>query len=116
MLTNDELDALYATLPVLECQQKCGSCCGPIKVGPDEWRRLVERVGAEPSARTLMLGLRCPWVTPGGLCSVYDVRPMICRLWGAVRMVMACPHGCKPERWLSEDDAWATLAQVGVMR
>ena len=115
-MTDDELDALYATLPRLDCRRQCGAFCGPIKVGPDEWRRIVTRVGGEPSARTLMLGLRCPFVTDTGLCSVYDVRPMVCRLWGAVRTVMACPHGCEPSRWLSGDGAWAMLARVGVTK
>lgn len=115
-MTDNELDAIYATLPKLVCQQKCGSFCGPIKVGPDEWRRLVAAAGAEPSARSLFTALRCPFVTAAGTCSVYDVRPMICRLWGAVRAVMACPHGCQPSRWLNEDETWALLAKVGVTR
>lgn len=115
-MTDADLDALYATLPRLECQQQCGAFCGPIKVGPDEWRRIIEHVGHEPSARTLMLGLRCPFVTNAGTCSVYDIRPMVCRLWGAVKTVMACPHGCRPAVWLSEADAWARLATVGVIR
>ena len=31
-------------------------------------------------------------------------KPMICRLWGLTRM-MACPHGCVPSRWLTEEEA-----------
>src|SRR2546429_6087610 len=31
-----------------------------------------------------------------GRCTVYEVRPMICRLWGMVEG-MQCPHGCVPE-------------------
>ena len=31
-----------------------------------------------------------------GRCTVYAVRPMICRLWG-IDETMPCPYGCVPE-------------------
>lgn len=36
-------------------------------------------------------------------CSVYEIRPMICRLWGLVRG-MPCPYGCRPEGGLLPDE------------
>jgi len=36
---------------------------------------------------------------------------MICRLWGLTKS-MACPFGCVPERWLTEDEAHALLAKA----
>lgn len=109
-----DLDGLYASLPRIDCQKKCGSFCGPIAMGPQEWDRVVARVGREPSAQTLMRDLRCPFATPKGTCSVYDVRPLICRLWGTVKDAMECPHGCVPERWLTTDEAWTLLRSSGV--
>lgn len=32
-----------------------------------------------------------------GRCSVYQNRPLICRMYGAVES-LPCPHGCKPDR------------------
>ena len=46
-----------------------------------------------------------------GECSVHAIRPMICRLWGLTKS-MACPFGCVPERWLTEDEAHALLAKA----
>ncbi|MDX6649701.1 MAG: uncharacterized protein QOJ97_1652 [Solirubrobacteraceae bacterium] len=46
----------------------------------------------------------CPALDKG-LCSVYGVRPMICRLWG-IGEQMKCPHGCKPE------GGWITAAET----
>lgn len=110
------LEALYAELPALNCRQLCGAWCGPIKVGPTEWPRMVAAFGSEPSARSLVVSMRCPFLASGHSCSVYPVRPLICRLWGMVEGVMACPHGCTPSRWLTADEAWALLAKVGVDR
>ena len=55
----------------------------------------------------------CPFVTAGG-CGIYEVRPMICRLFGAVDApMMECPHGCGPARKLTEQQSRAKLAEVG---
>ena len=35
----------------------------------------------------------CPALVDGR-CSVYEHRPLICRLWGAVES-LPCPHGCE---------------------
>jgi Fe-S-cluster containining protein len=45
----------------------------------------------------------CP-LLKAGRCSVYAIRPMICRLYG-VTDEMPCPHGCTPERMLTEHQA-----------
>ena len=41
-------------------------------------------------------------------CAVYEVRPMICRLWGLVER-MPCPFGCRPEGGLLSDEEGARL-------
>jgi hypothetical protein len=30
-----------------------------------------------------------------GRCAIYDDRPLVCRLWGAIP-TMRCPFGCEP--------------------
>lgn len=52
--------------------------------------------------------LLCPHLGPDGRCTAYEVRPMICRLWGVTRS-MACPWGCIPDRWLSDGEAMELL-------
>lgn len=41
-------------------------------------------------------------------CSVYEDRPLICRLWGAVES-MPCPHGCEVTPGLLMDAGAQTL-------
>lgn len=97
------LDALYRELPTLACQQKCQSCCGPIEMTRVEWGRIVKKLGYEPrlplprtQAELSRPGaLDCPMLR-SGLCSVYGMRPLICRLWGVIE-TMPCPWGCQPQ-------------------
>lgn len=99
------LDAIYAEIPALACKRKCQEACGLVMqarvMAPSEHRRLsmVQQV-ADPSDP-----LRCTLLDHDtGLCRVYGMRPLICRLFGVVE-AMRCPHGCEPERWLTDDEA-----------
>lgn len=49
----------------------------------------------------------CPALRDG-LCGVHDVRPTICRLWGATRS-MPCPFGCTPENALTQSESHRLL-------
>jgi hypothetical protein len=90
------LDYLYLDLPRLDCQGKCAESCGPIAMSRLEWARIIERVGSEPVATSLT----CPLLADER-CTVYDLRPTICRLWGIVES-MPCEWGCVPSRPLSD--------------
>lgn len=94
------LDALYAELPRLDCQGRCQESCGPILMSRIEWQRIQRRTGQR--APKLRADLTCPFLSAVGRCTVYGVRPMICRLWGLVPS-MPCVFGCQPERWLTEE-------------
>ena len=41
----EQLEALYATLPTVQCQRKCQACCGPILIPKIEAQRLEEKRG-----------------------------------------------------------------------
>jgi Fe-S-cluster containining protein len=60
------------------------------------------------------MDLACPVLNDAGRCSAYAVRPLICRLWGMVKM-MRCPHGCEPSRWLTDDEAKSLLTAVAAI-
>lgn len=100
------LEALYALLPKIDCQRKCQQFCGPIMMTRLEARRLPEvkfdtvplKLGMGFYPRTSNTTLMCPMLKDGG-CSVYSIRPAICRLWGLTEE-LRCPFGCEPtERW-----------------
>lgn len=101
------LDAVYAEMPTLECQGKCAESCGPVAMSRVEWERIIETVGYEPGPREDMT---CP-LLDGERCTVYDVRPTICRLWGAVES-MPCPWGCKPSRMLPHLEGFRFLTMA----
>ena len=97
------LDALYASLPRLDCRGLCAEACGPIVMERNEMRRLTEANGGRrpffdefKSRCSLLVNERC---------TQYAARPSICRLWGLVQGELECPHGCVPERWLSPEEA-----------
>lgn len=122
---NAELDRLYKTLPHIKCKQLCQDCCGPIAMTEAEWRRIVDRVGCVTPVQRMMLKLEsrqsigravitdcetCPLLRDGQ-CSIYDIRPLICRIWGLVKD-MRCPHGCTPKFWLSPRQSYELLSQA----
>lgn len=106
------LQALYAQVPdIPACRGLCSDSCGPIALTTaiHEVER-IERV----SSRELSCGAgaSCSMLTADRRCSVYEDRPMICRLWGAVEN-MKCPYGCVPEGgWLGADEGLALLVEA----
>lgn len=90
------LEELYARVPPLECVGKCGhSCVSGIDMSEAERRRISEAGCNIPERHDSQPGSGCPALTFLGTCSVYWIRPMVCRIWGAAES-MPCPHGCGP--------------------
>lgn len=93
-----DLDALYAELPTIACKGQCWDSCGPISMSRIEWLRITTRLGYTPRQQIdpeRPETLTCPMLKDHR-CSVYELRPMICRLWGIVES-MPCPWGCRPQ-------------------
>ncbi len=103
----EHLDALYATLPRIDCQRRCGfHWCGAILMSSLEVVRWHPHLppGAKP-------GGVCPMLKGDGSCGCYQERPAICRTAGVVER-LRCPHGCVPERWMTETEHVAFLRRV----
>jgi hypothetical protein len=101
-----QLDALYAELPRLDCKGKCWRCCARVLMAPGERDRL-RREGVEvPTVEEMRREGRelCP-ALKSHRCTVYTARPLMCRLWG-IEESMRCPYGCVPDGgWVSEAEA-----------
>lgn len=124
---NHPLHHLYNQIPHVPCSGQCGrnrskTCCGPIGCTTVEAKILELFDGttcawvALPDGQVMMdptslPDMRCPHLGISGRCEAYDVRPLICRLWGAVER-MRCPWGCKPDHWLSDDEARRLLREA----
>jgi len=111
LATPEVLAELYATVPEIECQQQCQRYCENIWMAGPEFDLIVAELGYTPRSDPACPD-RCPMLTDAGLCSVRDLRPLICRLWGVTETMM-CPWGCRPERYLTEVEALTLLARSG---
>lgn len=96
---NAKLDELYAGLPKIQCQGFCSASCGPIGMSLRERERAEQAGGRE---LPIIRQGSCPMLVDRR-CSIYEVRPMTCRLWGMVE-AMRCPYGCQPERLLTDEE------------
>lgn len=117
---NDKLEKIYRNLPKINCKQLCDSSCSIIPVGELEVKRVTELLGYNPfptpEKMLEMLQKKKPCeftcsLLKEGKCSIYRVRPLICRLFGLTKK-MKCPFGCIPERWLDDDVAKKLLKKA----
>ncbi len=97
------LRELYAAIPGVACKGLCHDQCTVIPVAPAERAAIESHTGRRvktlpmvdpPVMRPAADGLTCRYLKRER-CSIYEVRPMICRLYGAAAG-LECPHGCRP--------------------
>jgi hypothetical protein len=109
----NRLELVYARVPVLRCKGLCQDTCGPIPAAREEVR-LMERAAGRAHGWQLATG-QCTLLDEGtGRCACYRDRPLVCRAWGTVES-SACPFGCEPDRWLTQqqfNDLQARVADV----
>lgn len=92
------------------CRKGCADCCAPgLSVLPVEAfaieAALEARMGAGDSGLPQGNEQRCAFLDPDGACSIYEVRPLLCRTHGLpIRMPGAGGRGQLP---VLDDDTWA---------
>jgi Fe-S-cluster containining protein len=116
-----QIDALLATIPSFKCKPGCADCCGPIHYSRLEFYRCVKASGhslqeirEQIKKNVSRNDHRCPFLNrKTNQCSVYEVRPAICRVFGTTGE-LRCPHGYAPQagQMLSEERSREILAQV----
>ncbi len=102
-------------IPVFHCQEGCGECCGVHYWSTMEWKIItafLKEHGRKQKFARETLDM-CPYLDEEKKCTIYEVRPAICRLYGVVRE-MKCPHR-EPETYLSNDKATSILRACGVL-
>jgi hypothetical protein len=103
----DSLERIYRSVPTVECKGLCARSCGPIDMSDVERQRIAELGVDIPKPTIESLAESCPALVDNR-CTIYDHRPLICRLWGAVES-MPCPHGCAVTPGLLMDAGAQTL-------
>ncbi|AZM47873.1 hypothetical protein DMB38_20610 [Streptomyces sp. WAC 06738] len=116
----EALDALYRSLPRMECKGRCASACGPVPLSPLERQRIRERGFPWVDGRVVTLplgqkgGTTCSALdVEGGRCRIYEDRPLICRIWGVVKS-LECPWGCVPEGGHLDDTEGLRLVNLSL--
>lgn len=111
------LAAIYAEIPDAGCKGLCTASCGPILCSSRERAEIQKWTGEDIMEWAEQPGPVAFRISPcrfllDGRCSIYSLRPAICRLFGSVdHQLLRCPHGCKPERLLSNQESRAILEQ-----
>ncbi|WP_083868373.1 YkgJ family cysteine cluster protein [Dyella ginsengisoli] len=95
-----EMDLInLAVAPYTACRAECASCCHyNVEIFPIE-AELIERRTGRGRNKSLGLpqdfhGTPCPFLA-GGRCSIYEVRPMVCRKHVALTKTA---YWCHPDR------------------
>jgi len=98
------LGQIYACIPLVSaCAPDCGLCCGIVPFSESEVVAAEKASGKKPTIK----GTDCCFLTAEKSCEIYDVRPLICRLFGAVdELHLRCPRGvCGAEFPLTREQA-----------
>lgn len=119
-----KLQALYDQVPATECSGACHGACCFVPVSNHEKARMEQLTGKKfetvdahevdpvqrfgPDNRPLAR-YRCSMLTEDGRCSVYEDRPMVCRLFGAAEGIECFVAGCECKKPLKLADGMALL-------
>jgi len=111
------------TIPSFECEKGCHGCCGLVPFNTKErdrvaairpmeqWEPFVDGSWVPTAALNTMT---CPFLS-NGCCGIYDLRPMVCQLFGAVdHPMMTCPKGCGPAKKLTERQSREMIARAAL--
>jgi hypothetical protein len=106
-----EYRKLYEQIPAVDCQGACWDTCTRFPVPREENRRLRRVTGLEIEAPQTPPHPPCPLLVDLR-CSAYEIRPLICRLWGSSE-IYPCNYGCRPaEGLLSVKDTYRLMARA----
>src|SRR5262245_17499782 len=92
----EAVDAAYAKIPKVACKGLCVGCCAPVGdcMTDFERDRITKAAKKRPNGKEDRDKMKPCNMLIDGRCSVYAIRPAICRIWG-VDKKMPCPHGCE---------------------
>src|SRR5258708_6196795 len=102
----NRIKGIYNEIPAIKCKGLCVEACGPIGMTKVEWDILVDKTGKRPAVDNHG---NCIYLKDGK-CSVYENRPLICRLFGTVED-MKCGFDCEV-KFLTREKAHELLSKM----
>ena len=107
-MTAMDIEDIYELIPDMICTEGCYQCCKNFGV-PSRTKVEDERIKEFLREHSMQLGEAqghtCPYLDESlaiGGCSIYPVRPLICRLYGTSPNYL-CKVGVRPVNLLQED-------------
>ncbi len=67
-------------MPEMRCDKGCTDCCSVAACSDGEYET-IKKYAKRHQVKPIEHGLACPWYQDGQ-CSVYPVRPIVCRVFG----------------------------------
>lgn len=130
MTPAEKLQRIYDRLPKIECKQKCQDACSFIITTKREQKEISKELNYNPFTKVnynhyalfdIEKDSSCKMLNKDksdpncGNCSIYYMRPLICRLFGLVKK-MRCPFGCVPERWITDNEAKKMFKEIKAIK
>lgn len=98
------LEKVYNQIPGSTCSLGCGECCGILFPSLAEIRNIKDWCSQHNRVYkdfNMTVGEDCPYLGDNKSCTIYPVRPFLCRILG-VSTALPCPlNKCKPSRMIN---------------
>ncbi len=118
------LRQLYASIPASKCKGLCAYSCGQMYMTPTEYELIPEHLrhpqqdyvecAVSMAKHERQHHLKQQVTEPAcvylkeGKCSIYEYRPLVCRVWGSNNMsINKCEHGC--EETISDEQYFSLM-------
>ena len=114
MISERRLEEIYSKVPPVKCREDCSDCCGIIPRGRVEDIHIANWIGKRAflPVRLDQGPVTCQY-TIDHKCSIYPVRPLVCRLYGVVDNPKAtCPKLGLPRVHLTNREADKLIEEV----
>jgi Fe-S-cluster containining protein len=111
---NFKLAEIYKQIPASTCPPGCGKCCGILFPSMAEIRNIKDWLTAhhrEYKEFHMAFGLDCPYLNEKKECTIYPVRPFLCRMMCVSDL--SCPVGkCKANKILNSAQSRMLYRQI----
>lgn len=104
---------IVGKLPKMNCKGHCWDSCGPVPIRTLEEkiiRKFLKRKHL-PFKEGMGNTLVCPYLSQDRKCSIYQARPLVCRIWGMAKR-LPCNYGCKPDRYMEDREVMSLLFEL----